>query len=254
MNDRPYVFLDAETTGVDPYTDRIVQLTLIEYPSGETFTSLVNPGRPIPAEVTKIHGITDEDVKDAPPFRDLAPMVQNVVGAGVPVTFNGRRFDTPLIDAELQRAGQPGLPRDGTGRIVHPEIDIYQVLIRTEPRTLEAVYERFVGKPLEGAHSSDADTAALPDLLEAICEAFNLDPQDAELLSSITRPEDEIDRAGRFRKDENGTPVFNFGKHKDQPVKDHLEYIEWMLGKDFPPETKAVGRTLLEHYRSRGRA
>lgn len=250
-----YIFFDCETTGTDPATDRIVQLSIQRLPprgvdDGQVWTKLVNPGRPIPAEATEVHGITDEMVKDAPTFAELAPDVQATMSGGVLVTFNGRRFDTPLIDAELVRAGQPGLPKDSVGRIIVAEIDAYQLWIKSEPRTLEAAVERFCGRKLEDAHSSAADTEALPDLLVGICEAFDLDPDDTEGLCAITRPEDEIDRAGKFRKKGN-TPVFAFGPHKDQPVRNHLDFVKWMLKKDFPEETKAVARYLIQHYRAK---
>lgn len=248
LNDLPYLFLDCETTGTDPYTDRIVSIALVEFPAGHAFHSLVNPGRPIPVEASEVHGIRDEDVREAPAFSELADMVQKSLDAAIPVTYNGRRFDIPLIDTELRRAGRSGFPRDEIGRIVAPEIDIYQVLIKSEPRDLVSVVKRFLDRDLEDAHSADADTAVLPDLLEAICEAFGLDPDDAEALCTLTRPEDEIDRAGKFRKNEDGVVVFAFGKHKDRPVRDHLDYVEWILGKDFPPETKDVGRYLLRHH------
>ena len=71
---RPIVFFDLETTGLNPATDRIVEMALVKLlPGGkrETFVRRINPGRPIPAETTAIHGISDEDVKDAPEFRQI---------------------------------------------------------------------------------------------------------------------------------------------------------------------------------------
>lgn len=232
---------------MDPQTDRIVSVSVQELPSGNEFHTLINPGVPIPAEATAVHGITDEMVKDAPAFPAVGQMLQEAADVGVLVSFNGRRFDTPLLDTELVRHGFRGLQKDSVGRITTPEIDLYQVLIKKEPRTLEATYERFTGRKLEGAHSSEADTKALPDLLEGMAEALGFDPEDAEDLVAITRPEDEIDRDGKFKK-EGGVAVFNFGKHDGEPVREHLDYLGWMLTKDFSAETKAVARYLIRHF------
>lgn len=205
---------------------------------------------PIPAEATAIHGITDEMVKDAPAFTAVGQMLQDAADVGILVTFNGRRFDVPLLDAELVRHGFRGLQKDSVGRIVTPEIDLYQVWVKAETRNLEAAVERFAGKKLDGAHSSEADTKALPGVLQGMAEAFGFDPADAEKLVAITRPEDEIDRDGKFKK-VDGVAVFNFGKHDGAPVRAHLDYLGWMLTKDFSAETKAVARYLIRHFEAK---
>lgn len=214
------------------------------------YHTLINPGVPIPAEATEVHGITDEMVKDAPAFPAIGQMLQDAADAGVLVTFNGRRFDVPLLHAELRRHGFRGLRTDAIGRIVTPEIDLYQVWIKAEPRTLEAAVNRYVGGDHENAHSSRADTRVLPDVLQGMAEEFGFDPMDAKALVALTRPEDEVDRDGKFRK-EGGTVVFAFGKHDGEPVKAHLDYLGWMLTKDFSEETKAVARYLIRHYEAR---
>ena len=68
---RPIIFFDLETTGIDIARDRIVEISMVKVmPDGEEIvrTRRINPGMPIPAEATAIHGITDEDVKDCPLF------------------------------------------------------------------------------------------------------------------------------------------------------------------------------------------
>lgn len=248
------VFLDSETTGVDPEVARLVELALIEPATGNRWSSLINPGIPIPPDATEVHGITDADVADAPAFVDVAPMVQATLTAPaddppVLVSFNGRRYDTVLIDAELRRAGQPGLPRDATGRMTVPEIDLYRVWVEVERRNLEAAVERFAGRELDDAHRAEADAAALIDVLAGMGEEFGLDVDDDETMISASVPEGEVDRAGRFRK-EDGRVLFNFGKHRDKDVRQHLDYLEWMVGpgRDFPAETQAVTRWLLARY------
>jgi len=78
----PIVFFDLETTGINISRDRIVELSFLKiHPNGEEEikSKRVNPEMPIPAESTAIHGITDEDVKDCPTFKQIAKslMIQN---------------------------------------------------------------------------------------------------------------------------------------------------------------------------------
>lgn len=247
VKDKRHVWFDLEATGLDPHTDRIVEIAILELPSGQTYHSLVNPGVPIPAEVTEIHGISDDDVKDAPTFGAIAEAIQASVTDAVLCHFNGRRYDTVLLDAELRRAGRPGLPRDEIGRIVLPEIDLYRIWFQAEERSLVAAAKRFAGVDLENAHSAEADTDVLPKILAGMAAEFGFDANDADALVKLSCPEDEVDRSGKFRK-ENGVAVFNFGKHKDQPVRENLDYVGWMLTADFPEETKAVGRYLIRHF------
>ena len=104
--DRPLAVFDLETTGIDPDKDRIIQMAIIRVePDGRrtTFETLVNPEMPIPRESTKVHGITDEDVKDAPTFRQVLADVETYLKDAALGGFNSINFDTPLLMAELQR-------------------------------------------------------------------------------------------------------------------------------------------------------
>ena len=87
------LYLDTETTGVDPYTDRIVEFSF-QPEGGEVIIKRVNPERPIPAEATAVHGITDADVQGLPVFRQYARTIQELITDKILVGYNCRRFDT----------------------------------------------------------------------------------------------------------------------------------------------------------------
>ena len=94
--DRPIVFFDLETTGIDPENDRIVEISCLRVsPDGqrEAKTRLINPERPIPPEATAIHKITDDDVRDAPPFRLVAKALLLAGRRGPGVPSSRRDFD-----------------------------------------------------------------------------------------------------------------------------------------------------------------
>jgi len=238
------VWFDLEGTGVDPHRDRIVEICMIS-DDGRELETRVNPGVPIPAEASAVHGITDEDVKDAPTFAEIAGAVQELVDGAVLAGYNSRRYDVPLIDAELRRAGQPGLPRDELGRIALPEIDLFAIWSNLEPRNLASAARRFAGVELVDAHSASADTRVLPDVLRGICFEFALDADDLDELVRLSVRDGSVDRDGKFLVDENGVVVFNFGQKRGTPVSAEPGLLEWMLSRDFSPETKAFARLFL---------
>lgn len=246
------VYFDLEATGVDPYTDRIVEISIEEVGpnnlDGDVFATPVNPGVPIPAEATEIHGISDADVADSPTFPEIASSVQAIVSDAILVGYNSRTYDVVLLDAELVRAGQPGLPKDSIGRIVVPEIDPYRIWMEMEPRTLEGAARRFAGVDLADAHSAEADATVLSAVLAGMCEEFGLDISDIERLQGLSVPEGAVDRAGKYRR-EGDTIVFAFGSHRDESVARHPDFMEWMLKKDFPQETLGITRLLLDRVR-----
>ncbi|MFQ5529001.1 MAG: hypothetical protein ACE5FP_01500, partial [Gemmatimonadota bacterium] len=141
------------------------------------------------------------------------------------------------LDTELRRAGQPGLDLPRV-----EEIDLYRVWRESEPRDLETAVRRFLGRKHELAHKAVPDTAVLPPLLREMARVFGYTAED---MIRLSRPDWEVDRSGRLRHDaESGEVVFNFGRHRGQPVRLNDEYLEWMLGAGFPPDTKAAIKVL----------
>lgn len=236
-------FLDCETTGVDPYVDRICEFAIAV--GGDRRAWRVNPERAIPAEATAVHGITNADVEGAPAFRDIAGLVQNLVEGSILVSYNGMRFDTILVDRELRDAGRRGLERDDRGRIVHPEIDLYALWGNLEPRDLATAVRRFGGEADYDAHSAAGDASVLDSTLVGMLAEFGLGgATDADLIA-LSRPEWLVDRDGRFRRRDDGRIEFAFGKHRGELASTQPSYLEWMLGADFSPETKSWAADLL---------
>lgn len=241
------LFFDFEATGVDPYSDRIVEFSFIE--AGRApITGRVNPCRPIPAEATEIHGISDADVAHMLPFDSVAPAIQELVQGAVLCGYSSRRYDTVLLHNELLRAGQPGLLTDRVGRIVQPEIDLFELWVRMENRKLVTASKRFAGVDLTDAHSAEADTSVLCAVLDGMCAQFGLDPKDTDNLCKMSVPEGAIDRDGKFLKRDDGVIVFNFGKTRGSPAHEDLGLLEWVMRQPFmTPETRDVARAIYQH-------
>lgn len=231
------VLFDLETTGLDTDTTRIVEIAIVDTSGGELSHTYVNPGCPIPADATAVHGITDAMVADAPRFADFAADVQELIEGAVLVTYNGRSFDTIILDRELRRAGQAGIDLEAV-----QEIDLLRCWRKLEPRTLAGALRRFLNVEHGDAHTALADTIQLPALMAAMVDLFGVTEEE---LVRISRPEDEVDRSGKLKRGEDGVVRFAFGKHDGAPVLEHRDYCDWMLSKDFPADTKKALRALL---------
>lgn len=255
------VYFDLEGTGLDTSRDRIVEISMYGPGGRALLNTLVNPGIPIPPDSTAIHGISDADVQDMPPFRAITPQVERVIEGATLVGYSSMRYDVPLLDAELRRAGRAGLPRDEEGLICIPEIDLYNVWSNAEPRTLVGAAKRFAGVDLEDdAHRAEADTKVLAEVMRGMAADFDEIPLpgvdvDARTvdwsavfaeLRRLSRPEWMVDRDGKFRREDDGTIVFGFSQKRGQPVTSDPGLLEWMLGKDFSSETLAYARRFLE--------
>ena len=249
--DRPLAVFDLETTGIDPDKDRIIQMAIIRVePDGRrtTFETLVNPETPIPPESTKVHGITDEDVKDAPTFRQILPDVETYLKDAALGGFNSINFDTPLLMAELQRCEAE---LDLRGAL---QVDAMRIFHTMERRDLTAAFRFYCDEELVGAHSALVDTEATLAILDAQLGRYEEVPKELPELHRFCNPHEGkyVDRRRKFLWNDEDEAVFTFGKYKNQSLNEVCKdqrgrgYLEWMLGKDFNEEVKDILRSALD--------
>lgn len=239
---RPMCFFDLETTGTDVGKDRIVEISILKvYPNGnkESKTWLVNPTIPIPARASEVHGITNDKVANEPTFKEIGPLVFQMIKDADLAGFNSDRFDIPLLAEELLRAG---IDFDMKNRV---SVDVQTIFHKMEERTLSAAYKFYCQKTLENAHSASADTLATYEILEAQIDRYaDVLQNDVKWLSEFTTRKKSVDFAGMIVYDDNGVEVFNFGKHKGVSVEkvfdDEPGYFSWIQNADFPLYTKKV--------------
>ncbi len=251
---KPIAFFDLETTGIRVATDRIVEICIHRVNvdgTTQTRTMRINPEMPIPPEVTEIHGITDEDVRDCPTFKqvahELAKFLDNCDLAG----FNSNHFDIPLLVEEFLRAE---IDFDLKGRRF---VDVQNIFHKMEPRNLGAAYKFYCEKELVNAHSAEADTIATYEILKAQLDRYaeitfkdkkgNISTpvvNDIKVLSEFSFGMKNVDLIGHIVYNDKNVEVFNFGKHKGKPVakvlKDEPSYYDWMMKGEFPLSTKKV--------------
>ncbi len=249
---RPIAFLDLETTGINITNDRVVEIAIVKIQvdgSKQLKRKLLNPTIPIPKASSDIHGITDEMVKDAPTFKQVANELKQFMDNCDLGGYNSNRFDLPVLIEEFSRAGTT-FNIDG-----RKMVDVQKVFHQMEQRTLSAAYKFYCNKTLEGAHGAEADATATWEILEAQIERYPNLGDTVETIVKFTGEDDIVDFARRFVKDDKGVEIFNFGKHKGksiaQVMKEEPQYYDWMMKGDFAINTKQklteiLNRTLLK--------
>jgi len=247
----PLCFFDLETTGINITQDRILEIAVIKVmPNGEVIrkSNVVNPTIPIAPESTAIHGISNEDVKDKPSFKEVAKDYARFFEGADLAGFNILKFDVPMLVEEFLRAG---VEFDYSRKKL---IDAQKIFHMMEKRTLSAAFRFYCEKDIVDAHSAEADTQATMEVLYAQLKRYeNQDvtdglgkkigviKNDMDVLNKLFSSE-LVDLAGRMTRNNKGEPVFNFGKHKNKPVlevfKIEPSYYDWMMNGDFPLDTK----------------
>lgn len=238
----PILFFDIESTGLSVASDRIVEISAVKIlinGDTETKTRRINPTIPISPEAEKIHGISQEDIKDCPTFKEVAKSLANWMAGCDMAGYNSNKFDIPLLAEEFLRAG---VDFDFRKRNL---VDIQNIFHKLEQRTLVAAYKFYCDKTLENAHSAEADAIATYEVLMAQLDKYPDDlKNDIPFLAEFSTRNKFVDYAGRIAYNENDIPVFNFGKHKNKPVEEVLRnepsYYSWIMGGDFTLDTKKV--------------
>lgn len=271
---KPLVVFDLETTGLDIVKDRIIQLSFIKvFPDGkeERGNYMINPECHILPIITQLTGISDEDVKDKPTFKQLAKTLEEKFTGCDFAGFNSNYFDIPLLAEEFLRAG---IDFDFSKCRL---IDACTIFKKMERRNLASAYKFYCGRKMEEdfeAHRADQDTEATYRVLMGELDHYTEEKQrelgedpegrvlqnDMDCLAQFSKSNNNVDFAGRIIwgeakdtkgntiTDKDGNPVmveyFNFGKHKGKTVAEVLRtdigYYAWIMGGEFTYNTKQV--------------
>lgn len=251
---RPIAFFDLETTGLNTSHDRIVEMSVLKINLNgeeEQRVWLLNPEMPISAEAASVHGYTNEMVADKPTFREKAKEIAQFIGNADLAGYNILKFDLPVLVEEFLRVDYDFDLKD------RGFIDVMNIFMKMEPRTLKGAYRFFCHAELDGAHGAMADTKASYDVLRAMLDRYQgVDYEDAKgkrsqgpvndmkQLAEFSAHHKNADLSGQIIFDEEGGEVFMFGKHKGERVEDVFRkepaFYDWMMKSDFPRYTKKV--------------
>ena len=220
-----FFYIDFETTGLDPKSDRVCQIGAI-LPDGSELNTLINPDCDIPQESTECHGISNEMVKDAPLSKDVAEQLLKTLAQTKYFVAYNYVFDFQFLQYELYRA---------TGHIIKESdyvfIDPYLIFKKAFPHTLANAYRFYFQENFEGNHTAINDIRATKDVLLAQAknhpDFFENDLQKVEAKTVGARK----NIIGKWFKTENDQIIFAQGKFKGKVVsKEHSNYLQWIYG------------------------
>lgn len=251
---RPLAVFDLETTGLNITSDRIIEISILKIsPNGteEQRTWRVNPETTIPADSIRFHGITDEDVADKPTFKEIASDITKFLANCDLAGYNALKFDIPLLVEECLRAG---IDFDIKNKKL---IDIQNIFMKMEPRTLKGAYRFFCQRELDEAHTAAGDTKATYEVLLAMLDKYEEKEYEdnqgnkskpvvnnVEALHNFSTHHQNADLSGQIVYDVQNREVFNFGKHKGKIVEEVFAieppYYDWMMKGQFPLYTKKL--------------
>lgn len=251
--ERPLVDLDLETTGIFPNRDRIVQVGLIKfYPNGEVteWETLVNPGLAIDPEASAVHKISDDMVRDAPTFCEIAPVLFKGLEDCDFLGYNLKTFDIPFLQHEFARCNLV---------LKEPRvIDVFKLYQRVSPRNLTAAVKEFLGETFETAHNALSDVRMTARVLEAMLERHQEIPRNVQGIHDLLfKATSGLDAQGKFAW-KGAEVIVNFGKWQGRPLRDALHcscrgrcqclrgYLTWMVKSDFAEDTKTIARDALQ--------
>ena len=245
--DRPLAVFDIESTGTNRKFDRIIDLAIVKLlPGGrsEKHSFRVNPEMPIPADSTAVHGITDDDVKGAPTFKQVAAKVADVLKDCDLGGFNISGFDIPLLCEEFIRAG---IPFETDNRRV---VVAQRIFHKKVPRDLGAALSYYCGEMHLNSHDAMGDVEATVKVIEGQLKKYPDLPRDMDALDAFCNPRDPtwVDKTGKF-KWADGEAVINFGKKQGQKLRDVAKmepsFLQWMVKNDFPRDALEIAQNAL---------
>lgn len=251
---RPLAFFDIESTGLNVAKDRIIEICILKVnPNGttETKTWLLNPDYPISEEASGVHGYKNEDLVDKPTFKQTAKEISRFLDHCDLSGYNALKFDIPMLVEEFLRAD---VDFEVSNRKM---IDVQNIFMKMEQRTLAAASKFYLNQELENAHSAEADTVATYEILKAQIEKYQATERtdkegnvstpvknDMQALHEFSSHHRNADLMGQIVFNKDGIETFNFGKHRGKTVEEVFSnepsYYNWMINADFPLYTKKL--------------
>ncbi len=268
--EKPVVFFDIESTGLNIIADSIIELCFVKiFPDGErrVKTWRICPWdyekgcqRPINPDAEKVHGISGEELKDKPKFYEIVDEVAEWLSDAELGGYNSQKFDLPLLVEEIERAKFFKHKKIDLDLHAKKMIDAQLIFFAYEPRNLKAAHRFYCGCDFENAHAAESDILATVEVLEAQLDKYaTVNPEtgypalknDINSLSSFVKTR-YVDFAGRLILNDKGEVEINFGKYKGKTAREVFRtdpsYFDWVGRSDFMMDTKSQFARLKEQF------
>lgn len=260
---RPLLFFDIESTGLNIATDSIIELSFVKvFPDGEEriktwrilpWDYVTRSQRPIAPSASAVNGVKDEDLKDCPRFFEVVDEVVEWIGDSDLAGFNSAKFDLPMLAEEIERI-RFYMGKDIPVNLHEKKmVDVQTIYHFKEPRNLKAAYRFYCGgDDFENAHTAEADTVATYKVLKGQLDMYDDLKNDVDALSSIGGRPRIVDYAGRLYFNDDKEAVICFGKHKGKTAREvyrtEPSYFSWIMNGEFTLDTKRQFSLLKEQF------
>ena len=259
---RPLLFFDIESTGLNIAADSIIELSFVKvFPGGEQRikTWKIKPWdyetrrqRPIAPSASAVNGVKDEDLVDCPRFCDVVDEIVEWIGDSDLAGFNSAKFDLPLLAEEIERV-RHYLGRDFDINLHEKKmVDVQNIYHFKEPRNLKAAYRFYCGGDFENAHTAEADTIATYEVLKSQLDMYDDLKNDVDALSAVGGRPRVVDYAGRLIYNDDKEAIISFGKHKGKTAREvyltEPSYFSWIMNGEFTLDTKRQFALLKEQF------
>lgn len=261
--ERPLLFFDIESTGLNIASDSIIELSFVKILPGNEErikTWRVRPWdyvgrcqRPINPSAMAVHGITNEELVGCPTFYDIIDEVTQWLEDSDLAGFNSAKFDLPMLAEEIERVRNFTDKKPQINLHEKKMVDVQNIFHALEPRNLKAAYRFYCNSELENAHAAEADTLATYEVLKAQLDKYpETLKNDVGFLANFSERQKNVDYAGRLAYNDKKEPVITFGKHKGKTAKEVYQhepsYFSWIEQGEFTLDTKRQFALLRQEF------
>jgi len=262
--ERPLLFFDIESTGLNIATDSIIELSFVKILPGNEqriktwkvcpWDYSANCQKHISESASAVNGVHDEDLSDCPKFYEIIDEVIDWLSDSDLAGFNSAKFDLPMLAEEVERVRV--FKKRDMDIDLHTKkmVDVQNIFHMMEPRNLKAAYRFYCnGKDFDNAHTAEADTVATYEVLKGQLDMYQDSlKNDVDFLANFCGRAKTVDYAGRLLLNDKKEAIISFGKHKGKTAREvyfsEPSYFAWICNGEFTLDTKRQFQILKEQF------
>ena len=262
--ERPLLFFDIESTGLNIATDCIAELSFVKiFPDGEQriktwklcpWNYVARCQQPMNPSASEVNGLKDEDLAGCPKFHEVVDEVVEWLADSDLAGFNSAKFDLPMLAEEIERV-RLFLNRNIDLNLHEKKmVDVQTIYHAMEPRNLRAAYRFYCGgRDFENAHTAEADTIATYEVLKGQLDRYPEQlKNNVDFLANFAGRPKTVDYAGRLLFGKDGEAIISFGKHKGKTAREvyrtEPSYFAWIQNGEFTLDTKRQFEILRQQF------